>query len=131
MPFPVDERFIVEAEAALGVRLPDAYRTKLQRENGGDLSTQPDVWMLYPVFDKSERKRLKRTCNHVVLETQNARGWRGFPPHAVAIGDNGSGDVLVLLPLDERPTHLGPSLFWWDHETGRLNRISNDISELL
>lgn len=131
MPFPVDERYIAEAEQKLGVRLPEAYRAKLERENGGELPTPPDAWRLYPVRDASDRKRLKRTCNDMVLETHRAREWTGFPPTAVTIGSNGGGDQLVFLPGPEQPAVLGPALYWWDHETGNLNQIVEDVATML
>lgn len=131
MAFSVDERYIAEAEDRLGVRLPEAYRAKLMRENGGALSTPPDHWDLYPVRDSSDRKRLKRTCNDIVLETTKARAWEGFPPRAVAIGTNSGGDQLVFLPESSGSETLRPMLCWWDHETSAVHRIADDIASLL
>lgn len=50
--YPVDDCYITDAEEKLGIRLPEAYRAKLMRENGGELSTAPDQWNLYPVREK-------------------------------------------------------------------------------
>ena len=123
MPFPVDERYVVLAEQLLGVRLPSVYRQKLLAENGGDLEAGKDHWLLYPVWDKSDKKRLKRTCNDIVLETRLAREWSGFPQEGVAVGGNGGGDQLVFLPSPRDPAVLGAVLHWWDHETGELHAI--------
>ncbi len=131
MPFPVEEQYIREAERRLGVRLPEAYRANLIGSNGGALSTTSDQWTLYPVRDASDRKRLKRTCNDIVLETDNARKWRGFPAAAVAIGANGTGDQLVFLPEPADTAVLGPALFWWDHETGDTHRIAEHVATVL
>ncbi len=112
MPFPVAEQFIVETERKLGVSLPDAFRARMSRSNGGELSTDDDDWQLYPFFDTSDRRRLSRTSNDIVRETTSAREWRGFPPGAIAIAANGSGDHLVFIPvpgsttLQPQPFHL-------------------------
>ena len=52
-----------------------------------------------------------------------------FPEKAIAIGSNGGGDELVLLPRTDAPTVLGP-VYWWDHETGELIFIAHDFGEL-
>ena len=130
MPFPIEERFIEAAEAKLGLRLPQAYRRKLMRENGGELSLPPDHWQLFPVLDTSNKKRLKRTCNDIVLETKNSQEWAGFPPQGVAIGANGGGDNLLFMPSADDPSTLASDLFWWDHETGQLHRIHSTLDEL-
>jgi len=131
MSFPVEERFIVETEKKLGAKLPPDYARKMMNENGGNVQTPPDAWVLYPIFDTSDKKRLKRTCNDVVRETQNARGWTDFPDNAVAIGSNGSGDQLVLLRDDACPESLGDEVFWWNHETGELSLIASRFSDLV
>jgi hypothetical protein len=106
MPFPVDIKYITETERKLGVKFPPSYVTRMVTSNGGEVQTPPDAWILYPIFDTSDKKRLKRTCNDVVRETQAASNWPEFPPDAVAIGANGSGDQLVLIPQSESPNSL-------------------------
>ena len=123
MPFPVDERWIREAEEALGRRLPDSYRERMMRDNGGEFDTAGDTWALYPVYDRSDRKRIKRTCNHLVLETQSALSWAGFPKHAVAIACNGSGDLLVLLPDRHNPSTFEQVVYLWSHETREVQAV--------
>ncbi|REK05508.1 MAG: SMI1/KNR4 family protein [Planctomycetota bacterium] len=131
MSFPVDERFIRETEKKLGARLPPDYVVKMVKENGGEVETPPDAWVLYPIFDSSDKKRLKRTCNDVVRETESARQWTDFPPEAVAIGSNGTGDQLVFLRDSESPEALGPEVYWWDHATGELNEVAATFGDLL
>lgn len=125
MPFPVAEQFITETERQLGVSFPIAFRTRMGRNNGGELSTDHDDWQLYPFFDTSDRKRLARTANHIARETASARQWPGFPAEAIAIGSNGGGDQLVFIPTSGSAT-LQPHPFVWLHETGELQ--STDIS---
>lgn len=130
MPFPLDARFVAETEAKLGVKFPTAFVALMVKENGGYAHTPPDGWSLYPFKDSRDKKRLKRTCNDIVHQTNWARGHTGFPPGAVAIGSNGSGDELILLPSISDPTCLQDSVYWWDHETGAYQKVANDFSEL-
>ncbi|WP_092047937.1 SMI1/KNR4 family protein [Planctomicrobium piriforme] len=130
MPFPLSEQFVKEAEAKLGMRFPSEYVAKMMKANGGEFQTQSDEWELYPILDSSDKKRLARTFNDVVRETLAARNAYGFPPDAVAIGANGCGDHLVLLPQQDSAAFLGNAIYWWDHETGEMNLISNQLGEV-
>ena len=100
------------------------------RQNGGWMETPPDSWDLYPIFDTSDKKRLKRTCNDVVRETQSAKDWPDFPSNAVAIGANGGGDQLVFMPQPDTPDLSGNEVYWWDHETGNLHKVADDFDDL-
>ena len=130
MAFPVEERFIIETEKKLRAKLPSDYVKKMMNENGGEVQTTPDAWVLYPIFDSSDKKRLRRTCNDIVKETQNAHEWNGFPDDAVAIGSNGCGDQLVLLRDKQSPEILANEVYWWDHETGKLNMVAPRFGDL-
>jgi hypothetical protein len=129
MAFPLDIQFVVRAESKLGRKLPRGYVAKMCQDNGGEVPTGTDSWRLYPIFDDSDKKRLKRTCNDIIRETTVAREWPAFPPGAIAIGYNGGGDKLVLLaaPTAER---FGDEVYWWDHETGELIKVADDFDEL-
>ena len=126
MPFPIAEEFIDETERKLGVVFPQSFRKRMSRKNGGELLTTEDAWQLHPFYDATDRKRISRTSNDIVRETASARQWPEFPPEAVAIGSNGAGDVLILLPGVADSTLLQPKPFVWLHETGELERT--DIS---
>ena len=130
MPFPVDIKYIHEAEAKLGVKFPAAFVVKMTKRNGGSLKMGSDRWELFPFMDSSDRKRLSRTCNDIVRETKNSNDWPDFPPNAVAIGANNSGDKLILVPQEESPRHLSHEIFWWDHETGEVHFVADDFSDL-
>jgi hypothetical protein len=130
MPFPLNIQFVKRAEAKLGKKLPLGYVVRMCRHNGGEVSAGPDTWSPYPIFDDSDRKRLKRTCNDIVRETVSARGgWGEFPSNALAIGANGGGDHLVLL---EEPggDRYGDAVYWWDHETGEVKRVADTFEDL-
>jgi hypothetical protein len=129
MSFPVDEKYIIMAEERLGVKFPQAFRQKMMKNNGGECETLPDSWQLYPFFDTSDKKRLKRTCNDIVKETDRAKKWPSFPDGAVAIGSNGGGDQLILLPAEGLGI-LQETVFWWDHETGSVNKVAANFDEL-
>lgn len=128
MPFPVSERDVEAAEAALGARFPTALRVRLMRDNGGEVETGNDDFELFKVLDTSDPVRQARTAaRDIVRENQAARDWRGFPPTAVAIGDNGAGDMLVLL---REGSTFGDGAFVWDHATCDINEVGA-VSDLL
>ena len=129
MAFPLDIQFVKRAEAKLGRKLPLGYVARMCRENGGDVATETDSWLLFPIFDDSDKKRLKRTCNDIIRETTSSRDWPEFPPEAIAIGNNGGGDKLVFL-ADPESDRYADAVYWWDHETGELNRVVEAFEDL-
>lgn len=130
MAFPLDEKFITDTENELNVLFPNEFKTKMIQQNGGEVFTEDDNWQLYPFFDQSDKKRISRTCNHIGLETKQAREWINFPDDAVAIAGNGCGDHLVLLTTDGGKK-LGEEIFIWHHETGEVEKTAETITELL
>ncbi|MBL8752341.1 MAG: SMI1/KNR4 family protein [Planctomycetes bacterium] len=126
MPFPVEDRCVELAETKLSVRFPEPHRRALLRRNGGVVEVRPgDFWELFPVKDDSDIVRLKRTWDDIVRQTTLARGWRGFPPAAIAIGHDGCGNKLVLVPEGMAELRLAV----WDHENGQLDFVESDIFE--
>ncbi len=131
MPFPVDAKWIMQTEEKLGVRFPASFITAMSRMNGGTVITRVDRFDLFPFLDASDRKRIQRTCGSIDRETISARkDWYGFPSDAVAIGANGCGDLLVLVPMPEQPDTLQHSVYWWDHETGEVELVADDFSDI-
>jgi hypothetical protein len=131
MPFPVDTRFIEEAERELGLFFPPIYKAKMVKENGGEAGTDSEGWTLFPFFDKLDSKRISRTSNHIVLETRNAREWDTFPQHAVAIGENECGDYLILQIAEGSVNGLSDVPYSWWHETGEIHKVGETIIDLL
>ena len=135
MPFPTDIKYIKETEAKLGVAFPISFKLRMTKSNGGDVRTQigswEEHWLLHPFFDSTDKTRIKRTSNDIIRETKAARDWPDFPPDAVAIGFNGGGDRLILLPDPNDSSRLQGIVFWWDHETGEVERVTDDFDELL
>jgi hypothetical protein len=125
MPFDLAESFLLAAERELGASLPKSYRLAMLRENGGEIGTDDDDWQQYPIADTSDRKRLSRSANHILKETESCRGWARFPENAVAIAGNGAGDQLVLLRQNEA---FAPEVYAWLHESGELEKVADDFS---
>jgi hypothetical protein len=130
MPFPLDRQWVTRTEQLLGVRFPLSFVARMMRENGGEISTDADHWFLFPFRDETDRKRLSRTTSDIIHETKSAHEWPGFPTGAVAIATNGGGDLLVLLPDDNEPAALRPEVYWWDHETGDIEKVADDFEEV-
>lgn len=129
MPFALDPSFVGAAETKLGVMLPAEYRASMVRANGGCVEADGEVWWLHPIFDASDRTRIKRTSNDIIHETLEARAWSGFPPEAVAFAGNGPGDRLVFLP-EPASGCLAPDVYRWDHETTELEHIGPSFGVL-
>ena len=131
MPFPVDAKWITQTEEKLGVQFPSSFVTAMSKMNGGSVRTSVDQFDLFPFLDASDRKHIQRTCSSIDRETNSARkDWFGFPPDAVAIGANSGGDLLVLIPMPDNPHALQHSVYWWDHETSKVDRVADDFGDL-
>ena len=72
MAFPVEEKYILETESEFSVVFPAKFRDRMITMNGGELVSDDFEFELYPFIDKSDKKRISRTCNHIGLETKNA-----------------------------------------------------------
>lgn len=131
MPFPLEQKYIIETEQELGVVFPENFKNKMMQENGGELMTGTDDWQQFPFFDKSDKKRISRTCNHIGLETKQAKNEDHFPANGIAIASNGSGDYLVLLQKKETDKELGDEIYSWCHETGKTEKVADKIDDLI
>jgi hypothetical protein len=127
MAFDLAERYVLEAENALGATLPGTYRVALMTNNGGTVDAVDEDWELIAIRDTSDKKRLARSCNDIVTETASFQEWSGFPAGAVAIAANGSGDCIVFLRVGDK-FHPQPHI--WSHETRAVVKISDDFSAL-
>lgn len=131
MAFDISEEQVAATEAELGRRLPAGYRAAMMGKNGCIAFTEDDEWDLHPIRDESDRKRLSRSCDHVIAETKSAREWRGFPEEALAIGENSAGDVMILLPSRADGSVYGEEIFVFRHETGEVGMVAEDFSGLV
>lgn len=129
MPFPLDEKYVLEAENALGVAFPDSYRSAMMADNGGSVATEDDDWFLFSIRDASDNKRLARTMNHIVEAAKRTAEWSGFPADAVAFAEDQSGNYLVFIKDGDV---LGAEVFLWNHEEpDELIHIADDFDELI
>ena len=129
MPFPIDEKYIAQTEQQLGLVFPPCFKAKMIEMNGGEVVADNDLWQLLPFFDQSDKKRIKRTCNHIIYETKQAQQWLGFPADAIAIASNGSGDLLLFKKL-ENGQQLDDKVYRWSHETAELKVITQHFDQL-
>jgi len=127
MPFDLAPSFVEAAEREIGGTLPASYVAAMRASNGGELDVLGDDWQQYPIADTSDRKRLARTANHMIKETQSLLQWPTFPKQGLAIAWNGSGDQLLLL---REGNVFAEAVYHWSHETGALTKIANAFSEL-
>ncbi len=127
MPFPIELKYIKETEEELGVEFPKIFKEKMQEENGGEFYAEGEWWFLFPFFDKSDKKRISRTCNHIILETKNAMKWNAFPKNSIAVGTNQSGDYLILREIETNK--LSDEIYIWYHETREIIKVGKNIND--
>ena len=127
MPWPIDKKFISEAEQSIGAALPAEYKISMMSMNGGAVKTSDDIWSLHPIWDKSNKKRLTRTSNDILRETKAMVAWIGWPENAICIGSNGTGDALIFLI---QKNVVKPTVYKWNHETGQTVKIAENFSKL-
>ena len=107
------------AERLLGRALPMDLRGRLCRDNGGAVAADGDSWHLFPIPDPTDRRRLKRTANHIVRATRLARARPDFPADAVAIAEDGGGNYLILPAGSD-------DVAAWDGATGEARPVAVD-----
>jgi len=127
MPFPITAAEIAKTETKTGFTFPLGMKSRLSKNNGGEIDVVGDSWQLIPFLDATDRKRLARTCNDIVRETAGMRKWRGFPTDAFVVAQNGSGDYLIIRPDCEGSTQLGEMIYLWDHETGEHEPVADSL----
>jgi hypothetical protein len=123
-------------ERQLGCQLPEGYAAAMHTHNGGELPTESDLWELYPIPGWPEQRVGHNAYGDLVSETFARRGRSLFPEGAVALADNGLGDQLCFLPdvdLQLEPGALqvlAPALWFWQHDTGELERLADAFESL-
>jgi hypothetical protein len=127
MPFPINIKYIKQLENNLNIKFPEKFKIKMMKDNGGEWSNEEYYFELYPFFDKTDSKRISRTCNHIGKETESARKWMNFPKNAIPIGSDGCGNQLVLIHNGDK--NLSEELYFWNHETGEIEQIAENINE--
>lgn len=128
MPFPIEIKYIEETEVKLEIKFPEKFKKRMMLNNGGELDSNEYFFELYPFFDRSNKKRISRTCNDIQKEIKRSKEWYGFPEVAIVIGTDGSGNKLVLIHDENRI--LKEELFTWNHETGKIHSVAINIEEI-
>ena len=121
---PVEERFVAAAERQLGKGFPARYREWLIACNGGEVEVDGVWWDLHPVADDSDPRRIGPTWDNVCRQTDLARLLGGFPEQAISIGEDGSGDRLILL---QREPGGSLALAVWQHDSGSFGWADSDV----
>jgi hypothetical protein len=101
MGLPVDDERIAETEARLGRPLPEGFRELTKQSNGGtSIKVGGTSFDVYAVWDPSDRKRMGRSANHVIRETESMYRDLGdfLPAGGVILASNAGGDPLIQLP---------------------------------
>lgn len=114
------EEMIASAEAALGIRLPDALRQAWKLYNCNETSSG---WRIFPVFDPANPRK---TCGSISYE--NLKGVWGrlvMKEGLVSIADNGTGNQLVLKVVSGQ---AGDQVFHWHHETHRISTWKSGLA---
>ena len=104
----LDEKYILQIELDVNLKFPNDFKNRMMIQNGGKIESKVFFFQIHPFFDKSSKKRISRTYNHVGLETKNARQWSGFPKNGIVIGAGGSGDLIlfIILPQHQKRTRV-------------------------
>ncbi len=127
MPFDLPDEQLAQTEKLLDAKLPHEYSEAMKIDNGGEASTEEDHWELYPIKDSSDRKRISRTCNHIISETESCKGFGNFPENAISIASNGLGDQMVFLKENNLYKN---TVYLWLHETGELQKLADNFSAI-
>lgn len=96
-------------------------------DNGGEVSTAECDWGLYPIKVSSDKKRLSRTCYHIISETESCRDIGCFPEAALAMARNGLGYQIVFIRVNGK--YLS-TVYLWFHETGELTKLASTFNEI-
>ncbi len=126
MPKIANDKMIKELESKLKAWLPEDYKARMKRNNGGMQISEDDEWEMASIRDNSSPESIKKTINDVIACTEGALQWQCFPRNGVGIGDNGLGDVLFY---HNNGSHIGPELYMYYHETGFSIKVANSISD--
>lgn len=126
----VEIRYIEELEKEIGLKFPDIYKARMVEQNGGVIETKEYDWHLFPFFDKSDPVKIMSTCDHIGIETRNAKVWDEFPEDAVAIGKNEYGDLIILSPDQDQQGMLSEIVYLWVRETGEVIEFAKNIHQV-
>lgn len=116
----VNESDIKLAEEKLGVIFPEQYKELFKLVNNAEIGE----WILYPIKTQINSKK---TWDDVVRQNKEVRDER-MSEDLIAIGDDGSGDILCLKKMNEK---MGDTIYLWNHETTELEEYAPNLEEFI
>ena len=88
---------INDTEVAMGVTFRPQFKQRMSECNGGEVQVGNEAWWLYPFWDDTDRRSIRRTAEDIRRVTEQLRSDEiGFPVDAIAIAHNAADDVLFL-----------------------------------
>jgi len=131
MAFDISEKYIAEAEKILHCSLPSSYKSIMRDNNGGTVEIDGEFWELFPIRDSSNKKRLARSCNDIITETNSYSKYTNFPENSLAIASDGSGNLLIFMRRSSNAFCVfSEEVYILDHETGSITKISDSFKDL-
>ncbi|KFN46857.1 SMI1/KNR4 family protein [Arenimonas metalli] len=107
----VSDALIDQAEAELGLGLPEQFKAIWRTHNCNELA---GGWRFYPIFDPLDPRKTACSITH-----ENLRGAWGGQVRSLgllALASNGTGNHLVARIVDGC---VEPVILHWHHETGK------------
>jgi hypothetical protein len=128
VPLPVSLSTIAGTEAALNVTFPAMFKTRMARSNGDCVSLDDETWFLYPFWDPTDPRTIRRTSQDIKHETREVlQANIGFPADGIAIAHNDAGDRLLLR---RRGNVLGNEVWLFRLHGGELHQVLDDVAAL-
>lgn len=98
---PISSSIIAKTEELMGVTFPMDFKLHMMKRNGGQVMLDDEPWWLFPFYDPTDRRTIRRTADDIKRATKTAiADDLGFPNDGVAIAHNGAGDLLLLRGRD-------------------------------
>ena len=125
MGFNLEEVFIKNTENNLGIQFSLSFKTKMMDDNGGEISIKGEGWFIFPFYDNSDKRRIKRTSNNITRETNLFYLDHDDIKNYVVFADNGSGDYLLFDKKNPTPVYM------FLHESEIIKKVAEDFSDLM
>ena len=128
MPFPITIWEISKTEKELKVKFPKSFIEKMIINNWWELLWNYIGWELIPFKNSESKKTIIRTCNDIIREYKLAMEWEGFSKEYIPFAYDWMGNYLIFKKTENWV--LENNIFFWDHETWLIKKISDDFQNL-
>ena len=128
MPFDLSDEQLEATETEIGAKFSESYRRRMMQCNGGKVDAMSDYWILIPFGDTSDRKRLSRTANHVLVDPKSVSGFPSWHERIRGREERNrrcTGDVFVRATRSSRRYSTGAmkrALWSWSRRISGLSR---------